>query len=448
LINDILDLSKVEAGKATVYAEPLEPGKLLQAVAATAEPMARDKGLELVVELDANLGTVVTDETKVRQIVLNLVSNAVKFTQAGRVLIRATAQPNDGWAIAVADTGVGIGPEHRELVFEEFRQVDASTTREAGGTGLGLAIARKLARLLGGDLTVESVPGEGSTFTLTLPRVAAGAQAPLQPAELAARATLHLIEGKLPVIAIDDDAEMLQLIAERLKDSPYQVVPASSGPSGLLLARELKPYAVTLDIMMPQMDGWTVLRELKAHPETADVPVIILSFVENKMLGFSLGASAYLTKPVEHHDLMTTLERFGKPMREGGGHVLVVEDDPDARGLYAEILEREGVRFIEAGDGQEAVAAMEREVPALVLLDLMMPRMDGFEVAAWMRRHPTLRDVPIVVVTAKELTPEDMARLTEVQRVIRKGELVENLIVEDLRALLDRSRPVTEEVES
>ncbi|MNS28766.1 Response regulator PleD [compost metagenome] len=261
---------------------------------------------------------------------------------------------------------------------------------------------------------------------------------------MAARPLLELLEGKLPVIAIDDDAEMLQLIAERLKDSPYQVVPASSGPSGLLLARELKPYAVTLDIMMPQMDGWTVLRELKAHPETADVPVIILSFVDNKMLGFSLGASAYLTKPVEHQDLVATLERFGQPVREGGGHVLVVEDDADARGLYAEILEREGVRFVEAVDGQEAVAAMEREVPALVLLDLMMPRMDGFEVAAWMRRHPVMREVPIVVVTAKELTPEDLTRLTEVQRVIRKGELVEHLIVEDLRALLDRSRPAVE----
>jgi DNA-binding response OmpR family regulator len=228
---------------------------------------------------------------------------------------------------------------------------------------------------------------------------------------------------------------MLHLIAERLKDTPYVAVPASSGESGLQLVRELKPYAVTLDIILPAKDGWTVLRELKADPATADIPVLILSVAESKVLGYSLGAAAYMTKPVDQQALVATLERLGGTRTAGSGYVLVMEDDADTRGLYRDLLAARSLRVVEAVDGTEGIAAIARELPALIILDLMMPRMDGFEVLAWLRGQPHARQVPVVVVTARDLTGEDRARLGEAQSVICKGELTEQLLLEELRAL-------------
>ncbi|MDB5096538.1 MAG: Histidine kinase [Cyanobacteria bacterium RYN_339] len=440
LINDILDLSKVEAGKATVYADAVDLRAVLEGVASTAEPLVREKGLGLKIEIAPNFGRVITDETKLRQVLLNLVSNAIKFTREGGITLSAVPVGETHLAIRVSDTGIGIAPGDQGTVFEEFRQVDGSTTREAGGTGLGLAIARKLARLLEGDITLESTPGEGSTFTVSLPRVAAadvvapaGSSVPYLDH---ARAYVP-VEGKAVIVAIDDDPETLRLLVEKLEDTRYQVVPASSGASGIALARELKPYAVTLDVMMPEMDGWTVLRALKAEAATAEIPVVILSFVDNRILGFNLGAAAYLTKPVDQRDLVRALDRF---RGEGRNHVLVVDDDADTRSLYRELLEAEGLDVEEAHDGRDAVSALGRRVPDIVVLDLMMPHMDGFEVAAWMRANPSTRHVPILVVTAKELTPDDYARLTEVQRVLAKGGAGEALVIEDLKALLDAAR--------
>jgi signal transduction histidine kinase/DNA-binding response OmpR family regulator len=439
LINDILDLSKVEAGKSTVFAEPLALRPFVQAILTTTEPLARERGVALEAEVAPGLDAVVTDETKLRQVVLNLVSNALKFTREGRVALRVVPAGAGRVAFEVEDTGVGIAPELHDAVFEEFRQVDGSTTREVGGTGLGLPIARRLARMLGGDVALRrSVPGEGSLFVAT---IAAGAasEGPLAAAQAVAAAG-----GERLVVSIDDDPDMLLLLAERLKDTGYRVVPATTGPSGLALVRELRPYAVTVDVLMPGMDGWSVLRALKGDPETADVPVIVLSFIEDKLLGFELGAAAYLSKPVEQRDLLDALDRFASALGRGG-YVLVVDDDADARGIYAELLDREGIRHREAVDGRSALAEIEREAPALLILDLMMPHMDGFEVAAWLRRDPATAAIPVIVVSGKALTAEDRARLADVKRVIPKGDGAPALLVEDLRALLDRSRPAVRE---
>ncbi|MDB5100271.1 MAG: domain S-box protein [Cyanobacteria bacterium RYN_339] len=442
LINNVLDLAKVESGRAVVYVEPLDARTFLQGLVTTTAPLARERGLELRLELAPALETVVTDETKLRQIVLNLLSNAIKFTTAGAVVLRARPDGAAEWLVEVEDTGVGIAPEHQQLVFEEFRQVDASSTRQQGGTGLGLAIARKLAQLLGGDLALASEPGRGSVFTLRLPLESVGEHAPTPAISTRVQANAPRMGGKLPVVTIDDDPEMLHLIAERLKDTPYVAVPASTGESGLQLVRELKPYAVILDIILPAKDGWTVLRELKGDPATADIPVLILSVAESKVLGYSLGAAAYMTKPVDQHALLATLERLGSSTPPGDGYVLVMEDDPDARGLYRELLGARGCRVVEAEDGTQGIAAIAHELPALIILDLMMPKMDGFEVLAWLRRQPHARHVPVVVVTARDLSADDRERLGEAQAVICKGELTEGLLVEELRTLAPRAQHV------
>ena len=302
LINDILDLAKVEAGHAAVHLEVVSVKKLAETVAAASEPLARKKGLALAVEVDPALEEVLTDETKVRQVLLNLVSNAVKFTRTGTVRVQARADGPDRWRVDVVDTGIGVRPEQMALVFEAFRQADATTTREFGGTGLGLSIARKLARTLGGDVTGTSVPGEGSTFSLVLPRLAsAGATeaASEQPAP-----------GAPIVLTIDDDPTARTLIAEQLRGTGYHVVPAASGPEGVALARSLRPSAITLDVMMPETDGWTTLTALKSDASTRDIPVAIVSIVDDRPRGFSLGSAAYLTKPVDRAMLRETLAKL------------------------------------------------------------------------------------------------------------------------------------------
>jgi signal transduction histidine kinase/CheY-like chemotaxis protein len=440
MVNDILDLAKVEAGRTVAYAEPIDLQSLLSSIVLYTEPLARKKGISISFKLEAEKISIVTDEMKLRQIISNLVSNAVKFTQAGEVVIEAVSKGPDRFAITVRDTGVGIAPEHKRLIFEDFRQVDSSTTRPVGGTGLGLPIASRLAVLLGGEITIESELGKGSTFTVELPRALPGYVVDSRTQAVLPHAILGPHSEKLVVVAIDDDPDTLLLLIEKLKDSDYVVVPASSAQSGIELAKKLNPYAITLDIIMPKQDGWMVLRELKDDPTTADIPVIILSFVDNKVLGFGLGASKYLSKPVDRGLLLSHLDSFKEGLRDGNGYVLVVDDDPDARNLYRQLLEKEHIQVVEAQDGAQAIELIKKEAPLLVLLDIMMPKMDGFDVVAWLRNEGKTLTVPVVIVTAKDLMPEDLHKLAETRRVIRKGDHAPYMVVDDVRALLDRNR--------
>jgi PAS domain S-box-containing protein len=449
LINDVLDISKIEAGKTTLFPSAIDLAEVVRGVIGTTEQLAAEKGLTLTLAASEALGPFVTDEAKLRQILLNLVSNAIKFTAEGGVEIAIGPHGDAQVAIAVNDSGIGITPDDQRVVFEEFRQVDASSTREAGGTGLGLAIARKLAQLLGGDITIESTPGVGSRFTVTLPRLLPASALQLVPPALPTRVADQLMDGKHVIISIDDEPDVLRLISEKLADSDYVVVPATTGESGIALAKQLKPFAITLDVLMPKMDGWTVLQALKQDPATRDIPVVILSIIENQVLGFSLGASAYLPKPIDRAELLRNFEQFKPQMVEGEGYVLVVDDDPDARALYRRLLTEEGIRVREAEDGHEAMAAIENELPTFVLLDLMMPHMDGFEVVAWLRSRTETLELPVVVVTAKSLTSEELLKLNAVRRIIVKGEGVsESILVADLRAHLDRYRADTMEEQS
>ncbi|GEM_PF-881095 len=449
LINDVLDLSKIEAGKMTLFLEEFELGKVLREVEATVQPLIKKNGNSLTVECPADIGTMRADLTKIRQILFNLLSNAAKFTEqgsitlrVGRVISRSVISNQSRTALAtdslitfsVTDTGIGMTPEQLNKLFEAFQQADNSTSRKFGGTGLGLAISRKFARLMGGDLTVTSESGKGTTFTVELPTEVEDPNKAGDTVRLVVGADGSVNEGPV-ILVIDDDANVRELIYRSLTKEGYRVELAADGRTGLELAETLQPRAITLDVMMPGMDGWTVLQQLKANPKTADIPVIMVTIVDDKNLGFSLGAVDYLTKPIDWNRLREVLGRY----REPGQHtdVLVVEDNPDTREMFKRNLEKEGWSVREAANGRLGLLRMNDALPTLILLDLMMPEMDGFEFMEEFRNHPDWRNIPVIVITAKELTEEDRKRLTgQVTLILEKGRFQKEELLREIHQLI------------
>jgi signal transduction histidine kinase/DNA-binding response OmpR family regulator len=440
LINDVLDLSKIEAGRMELRPVEFALEPLVDQCLRTVEPMVRGGQVQLIKEIEPGLPTLFSDPDKLRQILFNLLSNAAKFTEAGRITLSA-GRSGDAIAVAVVDTGIGIPADQLELVFEEFRQVDNSSTRQYGGTGLGLSISRRLAQLMGGDITLESTSGRGSTFTLTVP-LRCAAPLPCAPDELVAAAPAEAQEpvprearagGGRVVLAIDDDPDVVLLLKENLADAGYRVVGASNGADGLRLARELRPSAITLDIVMPETDGWQVLHGLKADPATRDIPVLLLTVVDQKDLGYRLGAADYLMKPFERDDLIAALQRVAPHCRR----LLVVDDDPHVADLVRQSLEDEPYRIDVAEDGLAALEAIATRRPDVLLLDLLMPRMDGFEVIASLQKDPERRDIPVIVLTAKTLTWQEKRLLNEhALAVIQKGALDRDSLMAELKQVL------------
>jgi signal transduction histidine kinase/DNA-binding response OmpR family regulator len=429
LINDVLDLSKIESGKMEAFAEDIDVGNLLDEVIATARPLLDKNGNRLRIERGEHLGTARQDLTKIRQSLFNLLSNAAKFTHAGKVTLsakRAQVSGADWLTFAVSDTGIGIPEDKLDHVFEEFSQADESTTRDYGGTGLGLAISRRFCRLLGGTLTVTSQPGEGSTFTIHLPAVLPGST-PLEtrieaaPTGTGARSgTTRQAESGTTVLVIDDDPGTREIIERALGRDGIAVITATSGKEGLRIAHEVQLAAITLNVMMPDMDGWSVLRALKADPRLREVPVVMLTMGDDKIGGYSLGATDYLTKPVDREQLLHTLAGFRTPGESGP--VLLVEDDVDTREVMTRILQKAGWAVIEAGNGREALHRLTGRRPAFIMLDLMMPVMDGFDFLLEMRTHDEWQDIPVIVLTAKDLTDEEQRILSgRVEQVLEKS---------------------------
>jgi signal transduction histidine kinase/CheY-like chemotaxis protein len=435
LINAVLDLSKIEAGKMELYLETFDVAALVRDIAAVIRPLAAKNGNRLEVESPETIGTMHADLTKVRQALFNLLSNACKFTERGTIVLAVAREALDGresMVFSVRDTGIGMTPEQLARLFEAFSQADAATTRRYGGTGLGLALSRRLCRMMGGDVTVESEPGRGSTFTVRLPAQVVEASEERAPSVPSGDRAAPAIGT---VLVIDDEAAVRDLMQRFLSREGFRVVTAAGGDEGLRRARELRPDAITLDVMMPGMDGWAVLSALKADREVADIPVVMLTIVDDKNLGYALGAADYLTKPIDRERLVTVLKRhrLERP-------ILVVDDDAGLRQLLRRMLEPEGYAIVEAENGRVALERLREVSPSLILLDLMMPEMDGFAFVAEFRRHDAWRAIPIVVITARDLSREDHDRLNGyVERILQKGAAGRDQLLAEVRELVAAS---------
>jgi signal transduction histidine kinase/CheY-like chemotaxis protein len=435
LINDILDLSKIEAGKTELFIETFDVAALVGQVEATIAPLVDKNGNRLVVHLQPRLGAMRSDQTKLRQNLFNLLSNASKFTRDGTITLTVGTSTGAGGEelldFTVADTGIGMTPEQTSRLFQAFTQADSSTARHYGGTGLGLAITRHFCRMLGGDVTVESELGQGSSFTMRLPRMhQAGAREEAEAASDDSRPT---------VLIIDDERAVRDMLGDALGHDGYRVIMAPGGRNGLRLAHEERPDAIILDVIMPDVDGWTVLRSLKSDPDLCTVPVILVTVLGDREMGFALGAAEHLTKPIEQNELLRVLERICPPAERP--QVLVVDDDSATRDVLRRTLAKEGWTVREAINGQEGLSELLKARPAVMVLDLMMPGMNGFEVLRYVREDEGLRDLPVVVITSKDLTTEERDWLRgKALQVFQKGTYGRAELLASLREMIEAAR--------
>ena len=440
LINDILDLSKIEAGRMDLHLETFAIEPLVADVATTIGPVAAKNGNQLVVNCPPDIGEMHADPTRLRQTLLNLMSNAGKFTERGRVTIdvaRREAGGREEITIAVGDTGIGMSSEQLGRLFQEFVQADPSTTRKYGGTGLGLAISRHFCQMMGGDISVQSDLGRGSTFTVRLPaRVETVTAAPAMRRVRPEKRPVKPVKGSL-LLVIDDDQTVCEVMTRYLEREGFVVRTATGGTEGLRLARELHPQAITLDIHMPDLDGWTVLAALKGDPQLADIPVVLVSIEDNRSRGYSLGATEYMTKPIDRERLISVLKEISSSVART---VLLVDDDEIMRESVRRVLEQEHWEVAGASNGRFALQHLAASSPDVIVLDLLMPEMDGFEFLIEMRRHPEWRDIPVLVLTAKDLSVEDQQRLNgHVERVMQKSASELNELLRELGRMLPLS---------
>jgi signal transduction histidine kinase/CheY-like chemotaxis protein len=431
IINDVLDLSKIEAGKMELLPERFSLRGLLDQLDATIRPaMARQGNTFTITPLEQDW-TLHTDRIKLSQTLLNLLSNAAKFTHDGHVSMTAdvldATTPNPILSVTVQDNGIGIAPDRLLALFEPFVQADESTTRKYGGTGLGLSITRRFCQMLGGDVHVTSSPGEGSRFQIMLPLTLPGVMAvdhTRAPQHTSPRDTIAT------ALIIDDDPIVFDLASRFLNPEGFRTLHAASGPQAINLALAERPDVITLDVMMPGTDGWTVLGQLKSDPRTAHIPVIMMTIVAERQRGLALGAADYITKPIDRANLIHVLRRHSVDAR----HLLIIEDDEQARDMLQRMLETDGWTVQTAIDGVEGLERLRTDPPQLVLLDLMMPRLDGFEVLAHMDRDDLLRKIPVIVLTARDLTPQELTWLRHhTARVLQKGGVALDLLLQQVR---------------
>ena len=500
LVNDVLDIAKIEAGRMDVSRSEIALAPFVASIIDQTQSLATQKGLALHYEVAPDTGNVETDAEKLRQILLNLVSNAIKFTEKGSVNIRVSnlaavsagkhGQTHDQIVFEVRDTGIGIEPAQQKRIFEEFYQADSTSTRKYGGTGLGLSIVQKLTDLLGGTIELESQPGEGTIFRVILPRRGRSLSSPADQTDWLLASTYYPsrlsqptptpLEGrpvindeaiiapakdKRVVLAVDDDPDIVELIHASLENSLYEVVGLSDPTQVLAKVVELRPYAVTLDVMMPGANGWQVLQQLKSNPHTATTPVIMLTIISDRSAGYVLGANDYLVKPIDRDVLLKTLDRFMTRQEQSllvsavdsstysrwrasgetanrPEYVLVIDDEADIRSVLEQTLAEAGFEVKTAAGGLEGLRLVEQAQPSVILLDLMMPDLDGFEVLNRLKASPTTATIPVIILTAKTLTSEDYERLRwGASRIIQKGSQPLNLLLEELTSILQRFQP-------
>jgi len=446
LINDVLDLSKVEAGKMTLYLETAEIVSVMKYTASTIRPLAAQNDNELVLDCPSDIGSMRMDVTKVRQVLFNLLSNACKFTEHGTITLsakRMLMSARDWVEFTVSDTGIGMTAEQMEHLFEAFSQADATITRKYGGTGLGLTLCKRFSELMGGEISVRSRPGKGSTFIMLLPVDPSPVitsidkpepdTSPQLPAPELTRLQGVPAAGDdrrkriSKVLVIDDDTLVHDMLRRMFSKEGFEVYTATNGEEGIARAREIKPSAIVLDVLMPGMDGWSVLAVLKEDGELANIPVIMLSMVDDRTRGYALGVTEYLTKPADKQQLLAILRRS---VREGPvAPILIVDDDQDQRELLRRTLEGEGWEVTAAHNGRAAMESVRARRPACIILDLLMPEMDGMQFVGELRANPAYRDIPVAVLTSRDLSDSDRDMLRgQVQRIMQKGAGREELL--------------------
>jgi HAMP domain-containing protein/CheY-like chemotaxis protein len=470
LISDILDLSKIESGTVTVEAEEIAFTSLVDAVARPFRHEAESRGLSFDVQVDPNLGrSITTDSKRVQQVLKNLLSNAFKFTQQGGVWLKVSAA-NDGWsadhpvlsqspmvaAFQVSDSGIGIPQEKQKIIFEAFQQADASTSRKYGGTGLGLAISRELSHLLGGEISLQSTPGMGSTFTLYLPLIYGGPSA-LRPVPTngsgswrEARAHMPTIvyervaqpipddrmsiePGDAVLLIVEDDPHYARIIIDLAKEHGFKVLAAAKGADALSLAQEFRPTAISLDVFLPDMLGWTVLSQLKQNPLTRHIPVQIVTLDEDRQHGLSRGAFCFVTKPASTESIEAALSRMKDYAGTRRKRLLVIEDNAAEQLSITTLLEHDDIEIVTAGTGAEGLDLLNEQRFDCVVLDLRLPDMSGFEVLDALRSDDSLSEIPVVVFTGRELSADEDAQLhTMARSIVVKG-------VESPERLLDET---------
>lgn len=449
LINDVLDISKIEAGKMDVYPESFDLHTLVQEVVATVEPLVRDKNNVLNLQCKENLGEIFADLTKTRQILFNILSNAAKFTENGHILFtveREAIAGRDWVSFIVADEGIGMSSEQLDRLFKPFTQADPSTTRKYGGTGLGLAITKRFTEMMGGSVVVDSALGNGSSFTIRLP---ASVQSNSHSAVFAdeqqskTSSTISASTNEIDptkqyqqqiadaqqaqthshvILVIDDDPVVRDLLYNYLIKLGYYTVTAENGQQGLTLAEQIQPQAITLDVIMPEMDGWMVLSELKKNTKTLDIPVIILSLVEDKSIGYSLGAAEYLHKPIDRHELGRILNKYLESNTINTHRILLVEDDDETRNALASMLRKHQIKVLLAENGRIALDILVTQAVDLIITDLIMPEVDGFEFINRLKQNEQLNNTPIVVLAPQETSADDRTLLNQsVSYVLEKG---------------------------
>ena len=441
LINDILDLSKIEAGRMELYLETFEIKSLVDETVSTIRPLIEQNNNTLKFNLADDLDVMHADLTKVRQSLFNLLSNASKFTKNGTIALNVTsytAKDHQYLTFKVIDTGIGMNQEQMGKLFQAFSQADASTTRKYGGTGLGLVITKKFCQMMGGDIEVESVLGKGSTFTINLPVqvVNTNKEKSNQPQESFPLKNNDSAK-KNTILVIDDDPTVHDLLQRFFEKKGFKIKTALSGLEGINLAKSLRPEAITLDVMMPGMDGWSILTALKANAQTADIPVIMMTMVDDQNLGYALGAAEYLLKPIDSRKLEMILHKF-KPVSDSDS-ILVVEDDPGVREMLCRQLRKENWKVIEAENGREALIKLQNHEPKLILTDLMMPEMDGFELVHCLKQHQKWHSIPVIILTAKTITSKDRQKLHGgVSKIFEKGSYQRSVLLDEVTNLLDK----------
>mgnify|MGYP000639531872 CR=1 FL=1 len=457
LINDVLDLSKIEAGKMELYLESFQIAPVVREVISMSMPLVHKNSIDLQVDVSEDLGAIYADLTKVRQCLFNIISNACKFSQNGTVRVaaeRAQRKGEEHIRFTISDTGIGMTPEQLKGLFKEFTQGDSSTTKLYGGTGLGMAITKRICEMMSGHIEVESTFQKGSTFTFYIPQQVKEAKT-IRPSieKLTASTTTPSIATPITelaykttntILVIDDDPNALDILTRFLTKEGFYTISTSSGLEGLRIARELVPTAIILDVNIPDLNGWNVLNQLKANPNTAEIPVIMLTIVDEHKKGYQLGVSEYLIKPIEPKKFSAILEKY--KTEDTNSQVLVIEDDNDTREVLQRYLVKEGYDVCEAENGCIGLEQLAVQKPMLVLLDLMMPQMDGFTFLSEMRKQEEYRDIPVVVLTARDLSQQESETLcASTQNVLQKGAYSLDELLLEIRSQLHIHIPPQQE---